>query len=94
MQTSNVPNLWKPRGGNVEHAASARASYTAEQKLFLQRLSDLADKRRQFEGQLERDDWHQRLIDKALYSTYIDCLNLELRDEARRILEQGERLAA
>lgn len=94
MQTPNAPNIWKPRGGTFVPSTSSRATYTAEQKLFLQRLSDLADKRRQFEGQLENDDWHHRLIDKALYSTYIDCLNLDVRDEARRVLEHDERLAA
>lgn len=92
MQTSNVSNLLNPRGTNLER--SRRPSYTAEQQLFLHRLASLAERRQHLQGNPEEDHGHQHLIDKAIYSTYIDCLNLDLRDEARKILQMGERLAA
>ena len=93
MQTSNAPNLWKRPGLPFDRPANRATlrTYGAEQALFLQRLSDLVDKRQQFEGRLSPDDWHQRLIDKALYSTYLDCLELSVVEEAREILDRGQK---
>lgn len=94
MQTSNV---WGPRGEYGSRASfdfSRRPAYTTEQAMFIQRLRDLLDKRRQLEGRLSRNDWHQRLLDKALYSTYRDCLALGLGDEARELIHEARELAA
>lgn len=87
MQTSNV---WKQRGAISPSSfdLSRRSPYTAEQSMFLRRLRDMIDKRRQLDGRLARSDWRFRLLDKALYSTYRDCLDLGLGEEARHLVER------
>lgn len=83
MQTSDV---WRQHGGGTPVGFSPGSSQTTEQSIFLQRLRELSDKRHQYEGRLDSGDWHKRLLDKALYSTYVDCLALGIGDEARDIL--------
>lgn len=93
MQSSNIPNVWRPRLSASPHAPLERfrrSTQTAEQALFLKRLHDLADKRRQHADCLAQSDWRRRLIDKALYSTYRDCLSLDVGEEARDILRQQQ----
>jgi hypothetical protein len=92
MQTSNAFNVWNRSRAPAQTVGDHLElnAYALEQALFLQRLSDLVGKRRQLEGCPSHDDWHQRLIDKALYSTYVDCLNLGVADEAREILHRGQ----
>src|SRR5262249_2786635 len=91
MQSSNVPNVWRPRHGTPGNPALdrfRRPTHTSEQALFLRRFQDLLDKRFQFADRLPASDWCRRLIDKALCSTYVDCLDLDVRDEVRDILER------
>lgn len=101
MQTSNIwkqhSNFSASAGGSgrppgpapTSFSLSSRSTYSAEQSMFLQRLQDLLEKRRQVEGHLARDDWRMRLLDKALYSTYCDCMELEIGDEARQMLHEA-----
>jgi hypothetical protein len=63
--------------------------HTSEQTLFLKRFEALLDKHDRQADLLPGGDWRRRLIDKALYSTYCDCLDLDVRDEVRDILERG-----
>jgi hypothetical protein len=91
MQSSNVPNVWRSRSGPLANPALdrfRRPSLTPEQALFLRRFQNLLDKRQEFEP-LPMIDWRRRLIDKALYSTYRDCLDLDVGREVRDILERG-----
>ena len=90
MQTSNI---WKQRAefSPSSFDRSRRSTYTVEQSLFLQRLRDMLEKRRQLDGQLARSDWRFRLLDKALYSTYRDCLALGVTDEARQMVDRTGR---
>ncbi len=60
--------------------------YTPVQKLYLLRLRSLVTRRPQYAGRLEPGSWQLRLLDKALYSTYRDCVELGLADEARVLL--------
>ncbi len=90
MQTSHLPNVWRSRTGTSPNSSLdrvRRSTQTAEQALFLKRFHDLLEKRREHSGRLPLTDWRRRLIDKALYSTYQDCLALDVGDEAREILE-------
>jgi hypothetical protein len=94
MQSSNIPNVWRPRGttpSNPTLDRFRRPTLTFEQALFLKRFQDLTDKRRLHAEILPEDDWRRRLIDKALFSTYRDCLDLDVSDEVRDILERGQR---
>ena len=92
MQSSNIPNVWRPRHGTPASPALdryRRPTHTSEQTLFLKRFQDLLEKRYQYADRVPVSDWRRRLIDKALYSTYLDCLDLDVRDEVRDILERG-----
>lgn len=91
MQTTNVSNAWEARFGSSVVASPdgrRRPAHTPEQMLFLHRFEVLLNKRRQHLGRLAPTDWRMRLIDKALYSTYQDCLALSVGDEARERLRR------
>ena len=91
MPTPYSPNVWTRGNSNAESTSLERLRarpYSAEQWLFLRRLESLAAKRTQNDGRLHRDDWRVRLLDKALYSTYQDCVELNLITEAREIIQQ------
>jgi len=62
------------------------------QLFFLGRLSWLLQQRREYSQVLAKDDWRLRLLNKALYSTFCDCLNVGLQSEARRLLERERAL--
>lgn len=57
------------------------------QRLFLQRLRRLTWLRRSCTGQLE--DSVLRVLDRAIYSTYCDCMELGIDEEARELLKQA-----
>jgi 3-dehydroquinate dehydratase len=59
-------------------------------KFFTERLQHLVTVRRERGNELEAGDSYLRLLDKAVYSTYCDCLDLGLSGEARAILHQSE----
>jgi len=91
MQTSNLTHFAGSRPTATSAASSDRSRrivHSAEQTLFLQRFQALMAKRQQHAGNILPDDWRMRLIDKALYSTYVDCLQLDVRDEVREILRR------
>jgi hypothetical protein len=60
-------------------------------KFFIERLQHLVAVRRERSTELEAGDSYLRLLDKAVYSTYCDCLDLGLSGEARAVLQQAER---
>jgi len=91
MQTTNVSSTWGARSSASAVASPdglRRPTHTPEQLLFLHRFEVLLNKRRQHVGRLPPTDWRIRLIDKALYSTYQDCLALSVGDEARERLRR------
>jgi hypothetical protein len=91
MQSSNVSNVWRTRPGSPGSPVLdrfRRPAHTPEQALFLKRFQDLLEKRHHAD-RLPANDWRRRLIDKALYSTYLDCLDLDVGGEVRDILERG-----
>lgn len=58
-------------------------------QLFLMtRLSWLVRQRRELDNTLDETDWRRKLLDKALYSTYLDCLSEGVGDEAKSLLAQ------
>src|SRR5437773_8529547 len=92
MQSTNVPSIWRPRsrGAQVVPVEQLRPPlHSAEQALFLRRFHDLLEKRATYGDRYPETDWRRRLIDKALYSTYRDCLELELGGEVRELLRAG-----
>jgi hypothetical protein len=64
------------------------------QRFFLQRLDHVVSVRREHAASLEVAEFDLRLLDKAVYSTYCDCLDLGIGDDARAILrdQYGEKV--
>ncbi|MDA8187754.1 MAG: hypothetical protein M0T85_06400 [Dehalococcoidales bacterium] len=58
--------------------------YTPTQMLFLRRLEHLLLTRKQLVG-LSHVPWPGKLVSVAIYSTLLDCRELGVDDEARRI---------
>ncbi len=57
------------------------------QRMFLLRLRRLLWLRRSCVGQLE--DNILKVLDRSIYSTYCDCLEIEVGEEARQLLKQA-----
>ncbi|MGE5620826.1 MAG: hypothetical protein ACM3US_16380 [Sphingomonadaceae bacterium] len=55
--------------------------------MFLLRLRRLLWLRRSCVGQLE--DSILKVLDRSIYSTYCDCIELEVGEEARQLLKQA-----
>lgn len=68
-------------GGNLK-------SYSPTQLFFLMRLSYLQRQRRETVNLLDGADWRMRLINKSLYSTYQDCLDQNVGEEAKLLMAQ------
>ncbi len=73
---------------NYSRPGGGLRTYTPLQTLFMLRLQSLITKRQQHVGGEGAADWQMRLLDKALYSTYRDCVDLDLGGEARNLLRQ------
>jgi len=58
------------------------------QRVFLLRVRRLTWLRRSCAGQL--DDSVLKVLDKAIYSTYCDCVELGVADEARQLLKKAD----
>ena len=58
--------------------------YTIVQRFFLARIERLVSLRKSKSDELE--SWQNALLNRAIYSTYRDCVDLGLNDEARAIL--------
>ncbi len=63
-------------------------SYTPTQLFFLTRLSWLIRQRRELVNTLDTADYRAKLLNKALYSTFLDCAEEGVGDEAKNLLAQ------
>ena len=89
MATADRPELI-----NRSQEPSRARGYTPLQSLFMMRLKSLVEKRRQHVGLLPPSDWRMRLIDKALYSSYSDCLEVGLAEQAQELIRQARQAAS
>jgi hypothetical protein len=80
-----VPRLPQGAGSNLK-------SYSPTQLHFLMRLSHLQRQRRDMVNVADGNgaDWHMRLVNKALYSTFRDCEDLGVGEEARLLMAQQQ----
>ncbi|TAK35174.1 MAG: hypothetical protein EPO21_06880 [Chloroflexota bacterium] len=76
------PNM--PEG--IEHPSLK--SYSTLQMFFLVRLGHLLRMRREWAGKLSADHWRLRLLSKAIYSTYQDCLAQGVSADAKSLFER------
>jgi len=65
-------------------------AYSSIQVFFLTRLARLLRLRREYASQLPADSWRMKLIHKAAFSTYRDCVALGVGEEAKRLIENEE----
>ena len=63
-------------------------SYSPTQLFFLTRLSWLIRQRRELINTLDSSDYRAKLLNKALYSTFLDCVEEGVGDEAKNLLAQ------
>ncbi len=88
-ESHGQPPVGSPQGSQGS-GPSGLKSYSPLQVFFLYRLTQLLKKRRETASVLPKGDWRLRLLNKALYSTYRDCVELGVGDEARRLLGQTQ----
>lgn len=64
-------------------------SYTPLQLLFLLRLARLLRERQEWARKLSSNDWRIKLLNKAIYSTFCDCVEQGVSEDARSLFEQN-----
>ena len=80
----------EPVAGLPQGTTSKPRSYEPIQLFFLMRLSWLQRQRRECTNVLDPNDWRMRLLNKALYSTYQDCVREGVGEEAKALLGQHQ----
>ena len=68
---------------------SGPRSFSAVQTLFLLRLTKLLGDRQDWSKRLAADDWRIRLLNKAIYSTFCDCVEQGIAEDARDLFAQA-----
>ena len=64
-------------------------SYSPFQLLFLLRLARLLRERQEWARKLSSNDWRIKLLNKAIYSTFCDCVEQGVAEDARSLFEQN-----
>ncbi|HEX2173312.1 MAG TPA: hypothetical protein VHL09_12805 [Dehalococcoidia bacterium] len=70
-------------------AAGKVKSYSALQSFFLLRLGRLLRLKQLYSGLSGQEEWVPKLLNKSIYSTYCDCLEQGVTDDARALIERG-----
>ncbi len=78
-----------------ESAASSGAgankvkSYSILQNFFLVRLGRLLRLQHLYSGLAGQEEWVPKLLNKAIYSTYCDCVEQGVTEDARELIESN-----
>jgi len=65
--------------------------YKSTQLFFILRLSRLSGLlKSKNTGSTVFEDWQNKLLDQARYSTYIDCIRLDIKEQADEVLRSNE----
>jgi hypothetical protein len=77
---------------NTTHSGSRAPSrsYSPVQALFLIRLNRLLRQRQDAVSHFPSDDWRLRLLSKAIYSTFCDCVELGIAEDARSLFSRAK----
>lgn len=70
-----------------EPGGAAISNRTPLQTFSLSRLHHLLEQRGRFAELLPGDDWRRKLIARALYSTYQDCVAQGIEGEAKKMVD-------
>lgn len=68
---------------------SGSRSYSPLQMLFLLRLTRLLRDRQESQKRLGPEDWRVKLLNKAIYSTFCDCVEQGVAEDARSLFAQS-----
>jgi hypothetical protein len=63
--------------------------YSQLQSFFLMRLGRLLRLKQLYSGLSGQEEWVPKLLNKAIYSTYCDCLEQGVTEDARALIEKG-----
>ncbi len=75
---------------DAAHAGrTASRSYSPVQVLFLLRLTKLLRDRQDWVKRLSPDDWRLKLLSKAIYSTFCDCVEQGVAEDARNLFAKS-----
>lgn len=92
MIENDFNKLWLPHNPrNNQTEEGDRKPYSPVQLLFLLRLARLLRQRQEYLNVLVPEDWRLRLLNKATYSTYCDCLEQGIADDAKVLFERDKR---
>lgn len=69
--------------------ASAR-TFSPFQALFLIRLNRLLNLRQEAVNRQSDDEWRLKLLSKSIYSTFCDCVELGVAEDARTLFERAK----
>lgn len=78
-------------GGNQPFNNRGERPYSPVQLLFLLRLARLLRQRSEYLNVVSVDDWRMRLLNKAIYSNYCDCLEQGISDDAKALFERDKK---
>ena len=67
--------------------------YSDVQLFFLLRLDRLLRVRREHTTLANSSDWWAKLLSKAIYSTYCDCIELDVGEDARSLFARDQATA-
>ena len=74
---------------SMPHAFTRHFPVSPRQSLFLMRLSRLLRLNEEWRKRRPANDWRLRLIHKGIYSTYCDCIELGVVEEAHQLIERS-----
>lgn len=77
-----------------QRGAAGLRPYSPMQLLFLLRLSRLLRQREEYTRLLSPDDWRMKLFNKAIYSTFCDCVEQGIGEDAKLLFQQYQRKPA
>ncbi len=66
--------------------------YSPLQSHYLTLLGRLVDVQNEYKSDPEAEDWLMKAIQKSVYSAYCDCIEAEIGDPAKLILEQEQQV--
>ncbi len=66
--------------------------YSPLQSHYLTLLRRLVDVQNEYKSDPEAEDWLMKAIQKSVYSAYCDCIEAEIGDPAKLILEQEQQV--
>lgn len=81
---------WQDSTNESQHDGRGARPYSPVQLLFLLRLARLLRQRQEYLNVVSSDDWRMRLLNKAIYSTYCDCLEQGIGDDAKALFERDK----